>query len=323
MPPSGNRSQPDARIYHAGADRRNNHGVHEMKQEALNILIIGAGPAGITTAIQLKRYGLMPTLLEKEHVGGLLRNANLVENYPGFPEGIAGPKLIALLEKQIQRIGVDVIFDEVKSLKFEDSWLAETKQAVYQPDVVIIATGTKPLPLPVEVPEQVKKRVFSEVWPLADVENQHVIIIGAGDAAFDYALNLAGRGNTVTILNRGSEVSCLPLLWERARATPAISYREQTTLQRIEGDTQDGRLHLFTDDSSLTTDYMLSAIGRVPQLDFMAESVKLQKRKLMECGKLYFVGDVHNGLFRQTAIAVGEGLRAAIQVYEKMSLQGR
>ena len=294
-----------------------------MKHGAPNILIIGAGPAGITTAIQLKRYGMMPTLLEMDHVGGLLRNANLVENYPGFPEGIAGPKLIALLEKQMQRMGVEVIFNEVKRLKFEDGWWVETKQATYQPDVVIIATGTKPRPYPVKVPEQTKTRVFSEVWPLAAVKNQHVVIIGAGDAAIDYALNLAGKGNNVTILNRGTELSCLPLLWERARATPAIIYREQNTLQRIESETATGRLLLFTEDLSLTSDYLLFAIGRTPQLDILAESVKFQERKLMECGKLYFVGDVHNGPFRQTAIAAGEGLRAAMQIYEKMVLQGR
>jgi thioredoxin reductase len=293
-----------------------------MQNNMPSVLIIGAGPAGVSTAIQLKRYGLTPILLEKDRIGGLLWNANKVENYPGFPDGIPGPKLVELFEKQIRRIGIRIIFDEVKNLVFENDWLVETKQAAYRPDVVVIATGTKPRPLPVTIQDKVKNRVFTEVWRLLEARKKHIVIVGAGDAAFDYALNLAGRGNTVTILNRNTEVSCLPLLWERASATPAISYRERSSLQLIDSDAVTGRLQLFTDGGSLTADYLLFAIGRESQLDFMTKSVKRQERRLAECGKLYFVGDVHNTLFRQTAIAAGDGLRTAMQIYSQMSLRG-
>ncbi|KAF0108727.1 MAG: FAD-dependent pyridine nucleotide-disulfide oxidoreductase [Anaerolineaceae bacterium] len=279
------------------------------------ILIVGAGPAGIAAAIQLKRYGLAPVLLEKDSVGGLLRNANLVENYPGFPNGIPGPKLAALFARQMRRIGVEVTRDEVLHLDYADGWLAETSRTVYRPRVVVIATGTRSRPLPVEVPEPARGRVFSEIWPLADVRGRQIVIVGAGDAAFDYALNLAGRGNTVAILNRGRETSCLSLLWERAKANPNISYQEQTSLQHIEFDPQTNRLHLLTNHYSLFTDYLLFAIGRQPALDFLSERVKNQQAALAESGKLHLVGDVHGGLFRQTAIAAGEGLRAAMQIY--------
>ncbi|MBU2611949.1 MAG: NAD(P)/FAD-dependent oxidoreductase [Chloroflexi bacterium] len=278
--------------------------------------IIGAGPAGIAAAIQLQRYGFAPIILEKDNVGGLLRNANLVENYPGFPNGIPGPKLVALFKKQMRRLGVGVTYDEVTSLDFDGArFLVQAKCNIYSASRIILATGTKSKPFPIEIPSHARDRVFGEVYPLLEVRGKQIVIVGAGDAAFDYALNLASRGNAVTILNRSRETACLPLLRERASAIPSITYLEKTTVQRIEIEAPTGRLSLLTPRSSLRTDYLLFAIGREPATDFLTERVKLQAQTLQENGKLYLVGDVHNGLYRQTAIAVGEGLRAAMQIY--------
>jgi len=132
--------------------------------ESDEIVIIGAGPAGVTAAIQLKRYGIPFTLLEKERVGGLLWNANLVENYPGFPAGVSGPKLVGLIMKQMERIGVEVKFDSVVELQYDgNSFQIRTSQAEYSPRYVIVASGTRPNPIPLVIPMSAKDKVISDV----------------------------------------------------------------------------------------------------------------------------------------------------------------
>ena len=132
-----------------------------------NVVVIGAGPAGMTAAIQLKRYGIPFILLEKERVGGMLWNANLVENYPGFPAGVQGPKLVGLIEKQIERIGVDVTFGEVSSLqKVGSNFQVETTQGIYRPRYVIVASGTKPNLIPLTIPDLAKNMRLTSVFSL-------------------------------------------------------------------------------------------------------------------------------------------------------------
>ena len=280
------------------------------------VVIIGAGPAGMTAAIQLKRYGIPFILLEKERIGGLLWNANLVENYPGFPAGVSGPKLVGLIEKQMERVGVEVTFDPVVRLRYNKAgFRIETLQTEYHARYVIVASGTKPLPFPLAVPMKVQNLVFSDVCRLSGKANKQIVIIGGGDAAFDYALNLTKNRNSVTILNRGRDVKCLRLLWERAMADSAIAYRAETPVSSVEFDETVGRLKVRTEaGESLNADYLLFAIGRIPQVSFLPDEI-LSNR----LDSVYFVGDVKNGRFRQAAIAAGDGLRAAMEIYSHLT----
>lgn len=292
--------------------------------QAEKVVIIGAGPAGVTAAIQLKRYGVPFVLLEKERVGGLLWNANLVENYPGFPAGVNGTRLISLIEKQMERMGVEVLSEKVLRVTINSNKKFNIKAQVhtYVTSYLIVASGTQPKPLPIQIPEGAQDRVFSDVYHLFNVNEKRIVIVGGGDAAFDYALNLVKRGNFVTILNRGGEVKCLRLLWERAMTEPLIQYRARTpvcgvgldvTLAESGGETV-GRLKVRLDAGEvLGADYLLFAIGRIPQKDFLSAELVNQDIK-----GLYFVGDVKNGLYRQAAIAAGDGLRAAMQVYHSL-----
>jgi thioredoxin reductase (NADPH) len=292
--------------------------------EPEEVAIVGAGPAGMTAAIQLKRYGIPFVLLEKERIGGLLWNANLVENYPGFPAGVSGPKLVGLIERQMERVGVEVTFDSVLRVHYNKTgFRIETLQTEYHARYVVVASGTKPIPFPLAVPTAAQNLVFSDVHHLSGESNRRIVIIGGGDAAFDYALNLTKNRNSVTILNRGREVKCLRLLWERAVADPGIEYRAETPISSVDldetpperGGETVGRLKVQTEAGEfLKADYLLFAIGRIPQVSFLPDEI-LNNR----LDSVYFVGDVKNGRFRQAAIAAGDGLRAAMEIYSHLT----
>ena len=295
-----------------------------QKEKQNKIIIIGGGPAGINTSIQLKRYGLEPLLLERRELGGLLWNANLVENYPGFPNGVRGEKLIGLMKAQMERIGVNVKREEVLEVEIHrEEFIVNTKNEKYKAHYLVVATGTESKPLPNIISPEAQARVFTEVWPLYEVHDKNMVIVGAGDAAFDYALNLSKNRNFVTILNRGDSVKCLGLLFERAAHEDWIAYRTGVAVREITFDEAATRLVVRCEArggaESFEADYVLFAIGRDPNLDFLSDEVRQRERELVESGRLYFVGDVKNELYRQVSIAVGDGLRAAMQIYSRIS----
>ena len=284
-----------------------------------DVAIIGAGPAGIAAAIQLRRYGMDFILLERDEVGGLLRNANWVENYPGFPHGISGPVLVTQMRQHLQALEIEATNAEVTSLAFQGSefTLATTPGEVHS-RLLVIASGTKPNRFqPSIISASASSRVFYEVYPLANLSGKKIAIVGGGDAAFDYALNLSRR-NQVTILQRGEHPTCLPLLVTRIRQAPDILHLPGTRLLSV-GELPTGELGLAyagpEGEKQLQADYLIGALGRSPQLDFLPAGFQSITSELESQGLLYWAGDVKNGLERQTAIAVGNGIQAAMKIY--------
>jgi thioredoxin reductase (NADPH) len=288
--------------------------------EFKEVTIIGAGPAGLAAAIQLQRYGLEPLVLEKAQPGGLLLNANLVENYPGFPDGIPGPELAQLFIEQAAKTSIQIIHAEALEISYRDQmYIIRTCQDNYTSPYLVVASGTKPKESPIKPSREIENRIYSEVYPLLEIKGKRIVITGAGDAAFDYALNLS-KNNHVTILNRSRRVKCLPLLWERAMFSTRITYRQDASIIAIQGGSRGIILECKLPDGveHIDADYLICAFGRQAQLDFVPPKLIEIAGDLEDQGTLFLIGDVKNGLFRQTSIAVGDGVMAAMKIYQHL-----
>lgn len=288
------------------------------------IAIIGAGPAGIATAIQLKRYHIDPIIFEQGEIGGLLKNANLVENYPGFPAGITGTALVKLFSKQFNDSGIEYYNEKLLSVRYEnETFFLTSSERIVQADILVLATGTKPKTIAnLQIPDDISSRVTYEVYPLINEKNMSIAIIGGGDAAFDYALNLS-KQNDVIILHRGNEARCLPLLLERSRMVERIIYRQNIEVSEISIVGHRLNLSLRSENKEITeflgADYLVIAVGRKPNLDYLDGELRNNLESVIIKNVLYLIGDVTNDIYRQTAICVGDGVMTAMKIYRHIN----
>ncbi len=286
-----------------------------------DVCIIGAGPAGIAAAIQLKRCRISPAVFETDRVGGLVKYANLVENYPGFPNGISGEELSGLFREQFNRSSIDIIHETVEEVNPDDNLfrVKTTHNSVYC-RYLIVASGTRPgkfddFPLS----GKAAGRLFYDPGLLRTKKGKSIAIVGAGDAAFDYALSLS-RGNDIIILNRREKTRCLPVLSEKIKKNTGIKYQCGFRIVDISG-SESGIVISGTISGKakkIYADYLLFAIGREPALDFFPGGSCKHFREKEREGYLYFAGDVKRGLYRQVAISVGDGVIAAMRIYRKI-----
>jgi thioredoxin reductase (NADPH) len=297
-----------------------------MHKKNKEVTIIGAGPAGVSAGVYLQRAGFNPVIVERDEIGGLIRNACLVENYPGLPRGgVRGSDLALLFKDQLKHLGVNVIKNTVHRIDYQDDgFLIRMKDDVIVSHVVIVASGTKPRKNMFNVSSILEgDRLFYDLISFNRGKPERVIVIGGGDVAFDYALTLLGEGCVVDVLCR-SEPRCLPLLRSRV-SVKGGRVHSNCIIDRIkkQGDRVVVEYKQDGEECSLTANYVLVASGREPEVGFLSESLKkaYESCRDKECivssiPGLYFTGDVIRGRYRQVGIAVGDGLHAAMLAEE-------
>ena len=289
-----------------------------MPTRVIPVIIIGGGPAGMAASVELARQGHRAVILERSRLGGLLSNANLVENYPGFPEGISGVALVERFTDQVKRTGIEVVYEEATSLTYEDGiFHVQTPSRVLRSQAVIIATGTKPLTIDgLAEGNAAADRILHEVYPIREVTSKKIVIIGGGDVAFDYALSLARR-NEVAILNRSADSKCCPGLRQMVDEAKSITYKTNVHVVPPVVSSEQGVLlwcQNATGKSEIYADYVVVAVGRTGNVGDLLSKLASSRQRLENENLLQLAGDARHVDFRQTGIAVGGGIMAAMRV---------
>ncbi|MDI3270233.1 MAG: thioredoxin-disulfide reductase [Bacillota bacterium] len=300
-----------------------------MAEDRFDVLVIGAGPAGLTAGLYASRAGLKTAIVEKGAPGGQIATTDLVDNYPGFPEGILGPDLSQLMEKQAVRFGSQLIYDEVTGLKPREdgSWEATMYGGAKVARTVIVASGAYERKLGAPGEDRFRGRGVSycAICDGAFFKGGKVAVVGGGDSALTEGLYLTRVVEEVTIIHRRDEPRAAYDLQQRAKANPKIRWILSHVVEGMEGDDQLRRLILrSTKDGSLQelqVDGVFIYIGMVPNTGFLAGVVERDEAGYIlatpslqtSAPGIWVAGDARAGSLAQVSTAVGEGAIAALE----------
>jgi len=293
----------------------------------LDLVIIGAGPAGLTAALYAGRFRLKTAVIEKMAAGGQIILSEKIENFPGFPGGVHTQELIDNMKRQIEELGIAIELDEVTGVVPEANGIfsVTAKNGSFQARAVIIASGARPKSLGVEGEEKFTGRGVSYCGtcdgPL--FKGKDVIVVGGGNSALEEAIFLTGYANKVTIVHRRQGFRGSKILEEKVRSNPKIELVLDTVVERIHGGMKVEGAALKNVKTGAATQLACHGVfifvGTEPQTEFVKGVLKTdasgfiitaQDLKTSRDG-IFACGDCLNKSLYQVVNACGEGAVAA------------
>lgn len=248
--------------------------------EHTKLAIIGSGPAGYTAAIYAARADLAPTLFAGQQSGGQLMWTTDIENFPGFPEGVAGPDLMISMRKQAERFGTKILDKDVTSVDFSARpFKLLSGELEMTADAVILSLGAQAIALGVSGEKEFMGRGVSTcaVCDAAFYRGKKTYVIGGGDSAMEDTLALTKFVDSVTVVHRRDQFKASKIMQERVLSNKKVTVLWNTSLKEIRGDDMVKEIVLETDgkQQTLPADGVFIAIGHKPTSRLVAESVEL------------------------------------------------
>jgi len=297
-------------------------------REHEKMIIIGGGPAGLTAALYAARAELQPLIFTGMTLYGQVSQTDLIENYPGFPEGITGMELGERLEKHATRFGARILTEPVESVDLLRSpFLVNTYTKTYEAETLILAMGAdhKKLDVPGEAEFTGKGVSYCATCDGFFYRGKDIHVIGGGDSAIEEALYLTRFANSVTIIHRRDALRAQPLLEKRARANAKIRFLWDTVVEEIVGRerVQNLRLRNVKTDQQfeVPTDGVFISIGHVPNTALIADQVELDEQGYVRIDwkmrtsvpGVFAAGEIADPHYRQIITSAAMGAAAALQ----------
>jgi len=309
-----------------------------MESEHTKVLIVGSGPAGYTAAIYAARAGLEPIVVAGLMAGGQLMITTDVENYPGFPDGVTGPELMEMFQKQAERFGARVLLEDATRIDLgQRPFRVETDSRSFSGDSLLVATGASAKWLGLDSEQRLINNGVSACATCdgALFRDRAMAVVGGGDTAMEEALFLTKFATSVTVIHRRDQLRASRIMQERGLAHEKIEFAWNSVVDEVLGDEFVTGVRVADVNSGekrdIPVEALFLAIGHQPNTGLLASQLELDAAGyiVVQPGTtgtsvegVWACGDVADPVYRQAVTAAGSGCMAAIEAERWLAEQG-